>query len=100
MEKHEQHEHKKEHEHTGEPTAKHAKQMDTKTVVMMVMVGLLILVSAIQPVELTGLKEKLSDGSLAVSSASAKTTVGAGSGSEPSPLSKNLDSLPSMVGGC
>ncbi len=99
MEKHEQHEHKKEHEHV-EKSATSTKPMDTKTIVMMVMVGLLVLVSAVQAVQLMDLKEKLSDDSLTVSSASGKTAVGAGPGAGGSSLSKNLENLPSMVGGC
>ncbi|HIH04981.1 TPA: hypothetical protein HA281_03020 [Candidatus Woesearchaeota archaeon] len=99
MEKHEHEhtEHKKEHEHAG--SASPAKTMDTKTIVMLVMVGLLVLVSAVQAVELMGLKDKLSDDSLKVSGASAKATVGASSGAGNS-LSQNINSLPSMVGGC
>jgi len=57
------------------------------------------LVSAVQAVELMGLKDKLSDDSLKVSGASAKATVGASSEAGNS-LSQNINSLPSMVGGC
>lgn len=88
--------HKKEHEHAASAPA---KAMDTKTIVMLVMVGLLVLVSAVQAVELMGLKGKLSDNSLTVSGASAKTPIGASSGAGNS-LSQNINSLPSMVGGC
>ncbi len=89
---------KKEQEH--KVSAEHSNQIDTKVIVMMVMLGLLVLVSAIQAVELLNLKEKLSDGALTVSTASSKIAVGAGAGASGSGLSKNLENLPSMVGGC
>ena len=68
----------KKEEHHVKRIEPQSKPQDTKTIVMMVMLGLLVLVSLVQAVELMGLKEKLSDETLTVSSSS----------------------LPSMVGGC
>ena len=90
----------KKEEHHVKRIEPQSKPQDTKTIVMMVMLGLLVLVSLVQAVELMGLKEKLSDETLTVSSSSAKTAVGTSAGSGSGALSKNLESLPSMVGGC
>ena len=90
-----------EKEHNVKKIDSSGKSIDTKTIVMMVMLGLLVLVSAVQAFELLNLKEKLSDENLKVSSASSKTTVGqGGSTAGGGALSKNLENLPSMVGGC
>jgi hypothetical protein len=101
-----EHEHEKEHkEHRhSDFLPKHIQtqqtKMDKKMIVMMVLVGLLVLVSAVQAVELVQLKGKLADESLTLGKATQKTSIGsAGSGSG-STLSKNLENLPSMVGGC
>ena len=109
---HIEHEHKdhKAHEHKEhEPGHKHVQQfaspaaesgMDKKIIVMMVLVGILVLVSAVQAVELVQLKEKLSDESLTFGKATQKTSIGTSGGTAGGSLSKNLENLPSMVGGC
>ncbi len=93
-------EQKKEEHHAHHEKFPSKSSMDTKTVIMAVLVGLLVLVSAVQSFELMGLKSKLSDEGVSLSKASAKTTVGAQGSGGGSSLSKNLDNLPSMVGGC
>ena len=99
-----EHEHKeqKEHEskHIHQPMNAISMNPDKKMIVMMVLVGILILVSAVQAVELVQLKGKISDESLSLGKAVQKTSIGSAAGSSGSSLSKNLDNLPSMVGGC
>lgn len=107
--KHEKEEHPSAHEEkTGAHHVKHIyhhqkKQhkdegMDKKTIIMMVLVGLLVLFSGVQSMELMSLKGKLSDEGLTLgkASSSTKTAIGGGGGD----LSNNLNNLPSMVGGC
>jgi hypothetical protein len=77
----------------------HSGGAGKKMIVMMVLVGILVLVSAVQAIELMQLKGKLGDESLTLGKASQKTSIGSSSGSS-GDLSKNLESLPSMVGGC
>ncbi len=99
---HKEHEHKEIKHHEFLPKhiqAEHAG-MDKKIIVMMVLVGVLVLVSAVQAVELMQLKGKLSDESLTFGKASQKTSIGSGGGTTGGSLSKNLENLPSMVGGC
>ncbi len=71
--------------------------MDSKTIVAIVL-GILVLVSVVQAVQLYGLKEKVSTGTLKVSSSSSPTAASGGKtvGSVPS----SVKELPSMVGGC
>lgn len=96
-------EHKKEshanvehhHKVTHHPKAK----PNTKLWVMAIALGLLIVVAGVQAIELVGLKNKLNSevSTLAVSGKSAPTiSTGKSSGT----LSKNLQNLPTMVGGC
>jgi|TARA_B100001971_G_C18204352_1_gene546614 ABC-type nickel/cobalt efflux system permease component RcnA len=92
--KHEHHtEHKHhEHEHTS-------KNKNTKLWIMAVALGLLIVISGVQAFELVSLKNKLSDeGLTGLVEGSSKQTISTGSSS--GTLNDNLDSLPSMVGGC
>ena len=105
-----EHEHKehKEHEHQEikhhEFLPKHIQAQHSgaskKMIVMMVLVGVLVLVSAVQTVELMQLKGKLSDESLTLGKAAQKTSIGSSGGASGGSLSKNLENLPSMVGGC
>jgi len=68
---------------------------------------LLIIVSAVQAVELVGLKGKLSGdlsslGASVASTGGKKVSVGSGTagGASGGSLKKNLKNLPTMVGGC
>ena len=75
-------------------------KLDLKVLAIVAVLGLLIMVSAVQAVELTSLKEKINTefSDLAVLSiggggiTTASTTA--------TDLKKNLANLPSMVGGC
>ncbi len=102
-----EHEHKehKEHEHKhSDFMPKHIQAQQSgaskKMIVMMVLVGVLVLVSAVQAVELMQLKGKLSDESLTLGKATQKTSIASSGGTSGGALSKNLENLPSMVGGC
>ena len=97
-----EHEHK-EHKHDDflpKHIAAHHSGSSKKMIVMMVLVGVLVLVSAVQAVELMQLKGKLTDESLTLGKAAQKTSIGSSAGASGGSLSKNLDNLPSMVGGC
>lgn len=67
-----------------------------KNVVFAVVLGLLLLVSAVQAVQLSTLKAKVDAGALKVSSAKSTTAVSAGT----SGTGGGVDNLPTMVGGC
>ena len=71
--------------------------MDASKILPIVLVAL-ILVSAVQAVQLNSLKEKLAEGKLSVSSAKTAAPTGgvAISGGTPA----GIESLPQMVGGC
>ncbi len=72
---------------------------NTKLWIMVVALGLLIIVAGVQATELVGLKNKLNSevSTLAAGGNSAhSSSTGKSSGS----LSKNLQNLPTMVGGC
>ncbi|MEK6948041.1 MAG: hypothetical protein AABX19_02245 [Nanoarchaeota archaeon] len=68
--------------------------MMNKNILIAVILVVLVAVSVIQTVQLTGLKSKISDSGVSLkgssSAVSAKTTT----------TSSSLDNLPSMVGGC
>lgn len=96
MEKHET-----EHE-TKHKTRGHKKEKpNTRLWIMAVLLGLLILVSGIQAIELVGLKEKIStemsDLTISKSKPLAANTAGSSPGEQ---LQTNLANLPGMVGGC
>jgi hypothetical protein len=100
-----EHEHKDHKPNHSEFVPKHIHSPSSsgagkKMIVMMVLLGVLVLVSAVQAVELMQLKGKLSDESLTLGKATQKTSVGSSSGATGGALSKNLENLPSMVGGC
>jgi len=98
--------HKKEHESHKEhkpwepksahKPVHHAPKSDgsNKFMIMAVLLGLLIIVAGVQAVELTSIKTKIADGSFASAGSSGS------SGNSGSTLKNNLDSLPTMVGGC
>lgn len=94
------HKHNKEHEHDTEhkhhEEHRHNKS-NTKMWIMAIALGLIIIISAVQAVQLVSLNDKLNEDLADVMAAgSAKKTVSTGSES----LKKNLENLPSMVGGC
>ncbi|MBI5398243.1 hypothetical protein HZB03_02155 [Candidatus Woesearchaeota archaeon] len=68
-----------------------------KNLVLAIVLGVLILIAAVQAVQLGGLKSKVSSGGLtsSVKTGAASPTGGAGVGSAPS-----AGNLPQMVGGC
>lgn len=97
MEKDEHKHHEAEHEH-HEAHKHHEKShsSSTKLWIMAIALGLLIVISAVQAVGLVSLKNKLNSEMGTFTAGSSKSTVSTGSES----LSKNLENLPSMVGGC
>ena len=67
-----------------------------QTAIIAIILGVLLLVSAVQAYQLTTLKSKVAEGKLSVGSAPAgASSVGSG-GAVP----KSIQNLPSMVGGC
>jgi len=89
--KHEHHAEHKHHEHAS-------KNKNTKLWIMAVALGLLIVISGVQAFELVSLKNKLNEDLTGLVEGSSKQTISTGSSS--GSLNDNLDSLPSMVGGC
>ena len=99
----EKHEHKHEGHKTEnkpwEPKGTHKPVHHTKSsgsnkfMIMAILLGLLIIVSGVQAVELSSIKTKIADGSFASGSSGSSSNSG-------STLKNNLDSLPTMVGGC
>ena len=61
--------------------------------------AVLVIVSAVQAVQLNSIKQSLSEGEITVGSASS-TTRTASSSSSTTSSSASLSELPSMVGGC
>lgn len=81
---------------------KGGKKMKQTTIVAIIL-GVLVVLSAVQAVQLNGLKSKLSEGKLSVSSSSSKTSSLASSGGSSqrtAALPSNIKDLPQMVGGC
>ena len=72
-----------------------------KNIIIVVVLGVLILISIVQAVQLTGLKSKLATGGTKVSTAS-QNTVATSAGNTGGQVSvpKSLQNLPNMVGGC
>ena len=68
-----------------------------KNLIVVLVLAILVIVSAVQTIQLVGLKSKISSGGVSVSGGSTPqvTAVSGGSSSGGS-----LDDLPSMVGGC
>lgn len=76
-----------------------------KTTIIAIILGVLVLISVVQAVQLNGLKEKVSDGRFSVSSSgsSARTSVSSGSSDSDkrtAALPSSVKNLPQMVGGC
>ncbi len=70
-----------------------------KNWIFAIVLGVLIIVSLVQAVQLNSIKQSLNDGEITVGSASSTTnTAGSSAGSASS--STSLTELPSMVGGC
>jgi|TARA_Y100000310_G_scaffold238535_1_gene241945 uncharacterized membrane protein len=83
MEKHE-HKHREEKSH----------KLNRRLWIMAIVLGLIIVISGVQAIQLVSLRNQL-DNEITTLSTS-KSTVSTGSDT----LSKNLQNLPSMVGGC
>ncbi len=72
-----------------------------KTTIVAIILGVLVLISLVQAIQLSGLKEKVSEGKLSVKSASGSTSAASsGSGGKAAPLPSSVKNLPKMVGGC
>ena len=73
-----------------------------KTTIVAIILGVLVLISVVQAVQLNGLKEKVSEGQLSVKSASSTTAVASSgsSGKTTASLPSSVKDLPQMVGGC
>tara|TARA_Y100000310_G_scaffold343929_1_gene453988 strand:+ start:2125 stop:2376 length:252 start_codon:yes stop_codon:yes gene_type:complete len=69
------------------------KKMDKKLLVMSLVLGLLVVLSGVQAVELVSLKNMVEDEEVSFGSSSSSNTGGAS-------LSDNIANLPTMVGGC
>ena len=68
-----------------------------KLLIMTIALALLIIISGVQAVQLVGLKTKLNANLEDMAISASKTKVSTGSSGS---LSKNLENLPTMVGGC
>jgi len=72
-----------------------------KTTIVAIILGVLVLVSVVQAFQLNGLKEKVADGQLKVSSSSSTpVTSSAGADKKTAALPSSVKNLPDMVGGC
>ena len=69
-----------------------------KNLILVLVLIVLVVVSAIQAVQLTGLKSKVDSSALKLGSGSSKITPQAGTSASTTP--SNLANLPSQVGGC
>ncbi len=67
-----------------------------KNLVIVIVLSVLIVVSAVQAIQLTKLKTEISSGSIAVGAATKPVSTSTGSSVTPS----SLDQLDTMVGGC
>ncbi|HIH14759.1 MAG: hypothetical protein QT08_C0009G0005 [archaeon GW2011_AR17] len=70
-----------------------------KNWIFAIVLGVLIIVSVVQAVQLSSIKESISEGELSTGSATSTTNT-AGSSSSSTSSSSSLSELPSMVGGC
>ncbi len=73
-----------------------------QTTIIAIILGLLIVISAVQAVQLVGLKTKIASGQLSANSGSSSSTTPLASGSAKSPAAvpASVNNLPDMVGGC
>ena len=71
-------------------------KQNTKLWIMAIALGLLIIISGVQAIELVSLKNKINTeiGDIKISSSSTSTSSSSGS------LQQNIQNLPTMVGGC
>jgi len=74
-----------------------------QTTIVAIVLGVLVIVSAVQSFQLSKLKEKVASGQLSLGSStgssSSGTNVASGSG-KTGALPDNIKNLPQMVGGC
>jgi hypothetical protein len=68
-------------------------------VVVAVILGVLVLIAAVQAFQLVGLKTRLAGGAVQTASVGAPAPA-AGQAGGAAQLPSNLENLPSMVGGC
>ena len=73
---------------------KKRKDSNVKTKVTVIILGILIVISAVQAVELVEIKNTVEELSVKVSQYSSST------GKSSDTLKKNIENLPGMVGGC
>lgn len=73
--------------------------IDQKMVVALVL-GVLVLVAAVQAFQLNGLKSKIASGELSVSASGSSVATQSGGSSAPASTPPSLNELPQMVGGC
>jgi len=69
-----------------------------KSIIIAVVLGILVLISVVQALQLNALKEKINEGKLTFSKTSSSSS--GGSNGQSSGLPSNIQDLPSMVGGC
>lgn len=67
-----------------------------KNLLIMIVLAVLVLVSAVQAVQLNDLRTKIASGEIKTTGAATANTPSSGAASVPS----NIQNLPSMVGGC
>lgn len=73
-----------------------------QTTIVAIILGVLVLVSVVQALQLNGLKDKIATEDLTIGTASSSTSVASGSDTEKrtSELPSSIKDLPTMVGGC
>tara|TARA_Y100000310_G_scaffold340439_1_gene436245 strand:- start:11299 stop:11526 length:228 start_codon:yes stop_codon:yes gene_type:complete len=73
-----------------------------KQVIISIVLGVLILISVVQALQLNGIKGKISSGEFSTNSKSTSTPVASGgsSGGGSGAIPANINDLPQMVGGC
>ena len=69
-----------------------------KNLVIAIVLGALVVIAAVQAVQLFSLKDKIAGGSIGTATAGVSVQSGGGGGSPKLP--SNLENLPGMVGGC
>ena len=78
--------------------------MEKNNIVLIVVLGLLIVLSAVQAFQLDSMKQSLQGGTVSVSSGTASSTPSMTSSgdapSAPAALPSSIKDLPQMVGGC
>ena len=72
-----------------------------KDTMIAILLGVLVLVSVVQAVELTNMKSGIEDGTITLGAKSTSTALGSSNtGSGAAVVPSNLQNLPDMVGGC